>query len=622
MRGRALTFSLLMTIASGTVRAEGVPAWRALEADSLYRHAIALLQSDDGREARLQAMRTLDQATRLDPSRPEPFRELARLCIAAGQFQRSRACLTRIEALMPDDVDARIELGRSWRWDWLTSQDTASQASAARCFLAAAKRAPRSIEPRVSVVAIALAAGDTGLAARAAESAIRIAPDSADALLALGCVAYRRGDLARAESAFRAAIPRLAPALGARLETSASFVKSSARDTSARFWRGHDPDLTTPENEVELDFLSRVAQALLLFRDERGRPRWDVRTELFVRYGLPSRIEVNPAGAKLEYAYRRLAPVEYAPDPLEYPFAMQVWNYPELGIRAELWDQSLQQSYELPISSDRDPESRAHVTASPEIEVVGDGRAVYRTMPQGLQRLPARGAIARFPSVLGARLVAHVEVPGDAADSLHGTWIVVSEDDGHVITRGSTRLAVSTCAPGERRVASFSAEVPPGRYQIDVSVDGAGRRGVVRSSARVAAPAAGLAISDLVMLCDRAPAASTQAVWIEPDLDHRANASRPLALYFEIDGLVPDTGGTSRFAYRYAVRPLADDGRRKRQEPLIEATREEENVGPLRRQYLSIPIAGLKRGRHEIEVEIRDLVSGTVVNATTTFTRE
>lgn len=621
MLGRFLAVSLLIASLATLARAD-VPAWRAREADSLYRKALGYLDRGENPETRIQAMRELDRATRLDPSRPEFFRELGRLCIGAGQFQRSRGCLERVEALEPDDADARLELGRSWRWDWLTSRDPASLANAARCFLAASKLAPRIAEPRVALTAMALAAGDTGLAGRAAETAMLVAPDSADALLAIGCVAYRRGDLKRAETALRAAIPRLAPGLRARFEVSSRDMKRAARDSTAEFWSRRDPDLTTPENEIELNFLSRVAQALLLFRDERGRARWDVRSELFVRYGLPPQVEVNPVDAKLEYAYRRLAPVEYAPEPLTYPFAMQVWTYPELGIRAEIWDQSLQQSYELPIESNRDPEPRARVAAGPDLEVLGDGRAVYRTLPPAIQRLPARGSIARFPARSGARLVAHLDAAGEAADSLSGAWVVVA-DDGRPVARGTSRLAVSTCAPGERRIASFSAEVPPGRYRIDLSVDdGRGRRGVVRHTMEVGRPPVGLMLSDLVVLCDRPPPATGNVVWTEPDFESRTRGGAPLAIYFEVDGLDTDPAGASRFGYRYAVYPLDDEGRRKRQDPALEASREEENVGPLRRQFLSVPISSLKRGRHELVVEIRDLVSRETAIASAEFTKE
>jgi len=53
-----------------------------------------------------------------------------------------------------------------------------------------------------------------------------------------------------------------------------------------RFWSENDPDLVTPENEAQLEYWARVAQAYFLFYDP-ARREWDERGDIYVRYGPP-----------------------------------------------------------------------------------------------------------------------------------------------------------------------------------------------------------------------------------------------------------------------------------------------------------------------------------------------
>jgi len=111
-------------------------------------------------------------------------------------------------------------------------------------------------------------------------------------------------------------------------------------------------------------------------------------------------------------------------------------------------------------------------------------------------------------------------------------------------------------------------------------------------------------------------------VRIEPSFEKRAAGAR-LVVYFEADGLAADNRGDSRFSYRYTVRSVEAGKKSKRPpEPVVDVTREEDNVGPLRRQFLTVPVGGLKRGEFELTIEIRDLVSGATASAATRFVRE
>src|SRR5207302_6375765 len=98
-------------------------------------------------------------------------------------------------------------------------------------------------------------------------------------MVAAGSMAWRRGEVERADSLFRAGIPRLpkevralfddvTPLASAGEAEQLSSLAAAARDEFLRrFWARFDPDPTTPENEAQLEFWSRETHAYLLFRE-------------------------------------------------------------------------------------------------------------------------------------------------------------------------------------------------------------------------------------------------------------------------------------------------------------------------------------------------------------------
>lgn len=105
----------------------------------------------------------------------------------------------------------------------------------------------------------------------------------------------------------------------------------------------------------------------------------------------------------------------------------------------------------------------------------------------------------------------------------------------------------------------------------------------------------------------------------EPNPGARVMGDDPLAAYFEIYDLAADAGGRSRFEYIYTVRSVRRDDRiwisrvfkPTQTVPPIRASRAEEHVGTLRRQYVSIPVESLPAGPYELEIEVRDLANGS-----------
>ena len=53
---------------------------------------------------------------------------------------------------------------------------------------------------------------------------------------------------------------------------------------------------------------------------------------------------------ELEFQVERRRSLAYAPAPIAYPYHLQVWHYPQLGMDVSMWDRSLAQTYELPYS--------------------------------------------------------------------------------------------------------------------------------------------------------------------------------------------------------------------------------------------------------------------------------
>jgi GWxTD domain-containing protein len=386
-----------------------------------------------------------------------------------------------------------------------------------------------------------------------------------------------------------------------------------------RFWRENDPDLTTPENEARLEYWARATQAYFLFYDRKRRD-WDERGEVYVRYGPPAEMAYNPIG---EWGGRRFASTP--------PLAsnLMVWNYPELGMMVTLQDRLLSERYMLPISMTRDPDPvpdpavLAQLTGSLGMR---SGRGVFPLLPPGTTPLPLESVLARFEGEGGPRVLVQFETPGGPADSLWAEWSVL-DSAGVVRARASRPLAPSACEAATRRVGDFSAELEPGAYVVSVTVrDGADGRGVLRRPVELSAPRGALALSDVVIACGTPEGGAT--VRIEPNPGARVAGAGPLTAYFEIYHLRPDGDGLARFEYVYSVRSLARDSRHWVQKlfvpappPAVSVSREEQHLGGLRRQFISVPVAELAPGRYRLEITVRDKVADEEVTRKLDFTK-
>jgi GWxTD domain-containing protein len=624
---------LLLLVSAGAARAAVAPespSRRHPEAETLYQRSLALLARGT-LDSRRSALRALEQATLLEPGEAAYQLSLARAYQAAGFLKSARDRYERVARLRPGDAAGHIGLAQTWRRDWLKYLERPSLDRAAAEFALAGRLDSTNADVWLELAPLQVERGDLSGACATAFRALRRAPTRAEAHLAVAHALYRSGMLREADSAYRAVLPGLAPAVRARFED-ISPVASEA-DTATlhhlpadeqpafveRFWRENDPDLTTPENEARLEYWARATQAYFLFYDRKRRD-WDERGEVYVRYGPPAEMAYNPVG---EWHGRRFGNTPPAASNL------LVWNYPELGMMVTLQDRLLSERYLLPISMSRDPdpvpdpEALARLTGSLGTR---SGRGVFRLLPPGTTPLPLESVLARFEGREGPRVLVQFATPGGPADSLWAEWSVL-DSAGTVRTRGSRPLVPSACEAATRRVGDFTAELAPGPYVVSVTLrDGADGRGVLRRPVELTAPGTTLALSDVVIACGTPEGGA--AVRIEPNPGARVAGAGPLTAYFEIYHLRPGGDGLARFEYVYSVRSLARDSRHWVQKlfvpalpPAVSVSREERHLGDLRRQFITVPVATLPPGRYRLEITVRDRVAGEEVTRRLDFTK-
>jgi GWxTD domain-containing protein len=627
---RATCFASIALCLTVSARAD-VPA-RHGEAEAQYRRALVLLEQNSI-DSRRMAMRALEQATLLEPTNATYQLTLARTYYRVGFLKSARHRFERVVRMAPNDAEGRFGLGQVWRRDWLKYLDRTSLQRAVDHYSMAARLEPSRCDAWLAMVPLLVETNDLRSAEAAARRGLEADARRPEALLAVAYTAFRMGQVERADSAFRAAYPRLPKNVRDRLEDISPLA--TEKDTLIlnhlpvvqrgeflrRFWKNVDPDLATPENEAQLEYWARVAHAYFLFYDAKRR-EWDERGEVYVRYGPPDRTDYNPINMSL-YGWGG-------------PRNVLVWYYPALGMRVVMEDRLLSEYYLLPITLDHDPDPVANADSLAKLGSAlasGGGRAVFNKLPPGVEPLPVAGAIARFDAAGRTRLLVQVEAPGSPADSLWANWVVL-DSTRREISRASRALAPSDCDATELRVADFATELPPGSYQIGLSVrDAQGRRGLYRTVANLETPARDLALSDIVVSCG-SPSLSLESgpnptVRIAPNPGARVDGVSPLTAYFEIYHLMTGRDGQARFEYVYTVKSAERDPRiwlqrvlnpRKQPNP-IEVSREEENIGDMRRQFVTVPVQSLPPGRYQLEIKVRDLMAGQEVARTALFVK-
>ncbi len=632
--------AILVTIAAGPA---GAATSTQAQAEALYQRALRMMErrNIEGRQA---AIADLEQATLLDPRQANYQLTLARAYYQSGFLKNARQRFERVVSMMPNDAEGRYGLGQVWRRDWLKYLEPTSLARAIDHFAACCRLRPDHTDGWILMVPLLVEQKDERGAYSAAQRAFAADARRAEALLAVAYTAYRNGQVDRADSAFTAAIPRLPRTVRERFDDIAPVA--TERDTfelnhlpdseqgefKRRFWKDLDPDLATRVNEALLEYRSRVAHAYFLFYNPKLK-EWDERGEVYVRYGAPERTVYNPVGQNLNYTRVSSGRTTNAS---MFPANVLVWEYPALGMAISMQDRTLNEYYMLPTSMDRDndplpdPDSLAMRT---DQLTARSGRGVFPMLPPGIVPMPVHGTIARFQNESTPQMLAQIEARGTPADSQWVEWAVL-DSAAQEVARGGRNLSPSACDPGERRVADVTASLPPGRYTVGMTVsDRRGRRGVHREEIEILAGRGSLALSDVLVSCGApyvgAGGAGSVAVRPEPNPSATVRPGEPLTAYFEIYHLREGEDGLARFEYVYSVKSAEKDPRiwiqrafnpRRNPDP-ISATRSEEQLGALRRQFVSVPVQSLPPGKYRLEVTVRDLVAATEAKTTALFVK-
>lgn len=567
----------------------------------------------------------------------------------------------------PKDIAIWLGLGRTYKRQFLRTLDAEVLDHAIAVFDTATRCFPPSSEPWVALVPLCYEKPDLARASLAAEKSLHLHPRLAACGIAAAMMAYRTGDIERADSLYRAWIPRVPADLRVMFEHPGRFVGRLVKTAPTAIDLAEvadtlrmspptpadllpDPDPTTPQNETQLEYWCRVAYAWLLF-DDPIRPGLDERANTYVRYGPPARVIYDPLDLSLAFHFDPNGKDVLQPQPLqqgetqssrdhpvgdvpvyhldpddpnawdpganwkqsEFPLHAQLWIYPELHMRIVLHDRSLQGQWTIPAVREPLPNSAPDprvLAMRNDLLAMRGGYAVFPTLAPPSQRLDVQQTLVAFEGEDGPRLAAFVGADGE---TLQARWLV-TDRRGRVVARSTQAMGRSLCGAG-RSSSEFDASLPPGLYTVVVTArDPHGRRGIARDSLVLPLSANALTVSDLVPSCgEPATLVDRDAVRLDPIHDHVVRGNAPLAVYFEITHLDPGDDGVSRYTFDYAVERLAVDkhGRTSSAGTTTSwASREELFRGRLRRQFLSVPMARLVPGRYRLTVTVHDTRSG------------
>ena len=104
----------------------------------------------------------------------------------------------------------------------------------------------------------------------------------------------------------------------------------------------------------------------------------------------------------------------------------------------------------------------------------------------------------------------------------------------------------------------------------------------------------------------------------------------PLVAYFEVYHLARGADGQGRFEYETSVHSADPDNRMwfqrwlspRRDGEALGVTRQDQVLGTVRRQFVSVPIRSLAPGHYRLDLVVRDVLTGDEQKRSAFFTRE
>ncbi len=203
-----LTLGLLSISTPGTSGARPASRAPSARAQELKRGARSAL-FEASAEGRRRAIRMLEEAVSLEPDDPTLWHLLGEAYASARYGTRSRACFEHALSIEPRDAGSWFLSGMAWRREWLLRLDPSALDRAIAAFDSCTRLDPDHGEGWLRLSALLYERGDPDAAFAAAERSKDLGAFPDQNLLARAYLAFRTGDLARADALFARVIPRL-----------------------------------------------------------------------------------------------------------------------------------------------------------------------------------------------------------------------------------------------------------------------------------------------------------------------------------------------------------------------------------------------------------------------------
>jgi tetratricopeptide (TPR) repeat protein len=151
-----------------------------------------------------EAQQALSQWLKLDPQSVEAQSRMARVAFFKGNTQQAYDGFQAVYKLDPSRPRPEISMGLLYE-EQVARGDSAKRENARRAMQAAAQADPETLDTRLAVANWALEASDIDMAEENAAAALKLAPQSAEALVLSALAARHRSDAAKAQQALEAA---------------------------------------------------------------------------------------------------------------------------------------------------------------------------------------------------------------------------------------------------------------------------------------------------------------------------------------------------------------------------------------------------------------------------------
>lgn len=420
------------------------------------------------------------------------------------------------------------------------------------------------------------------------------------------------------------------------------------------YWSLRDPIFTTPENELRLEHIRRVAFAESAFFIPRS-PMWDGRGETFIRYGPPSYRQVI---APETDASQTISPGEL----WHYLDHDMVVLFEDVFSRGEYTAFSAKPRGTSPLRSHRirDPiDAPIHYVPHPDIPVPTPSKALaaeyeahaerVKNYYETLETTPCvfsydlktrqQPFVFSIDSFRGGEWIDRVDVNIEFETNLRArtTWdgrrkyaatAVFWDTRRNEVARRerSVEIPAYDGEPGTSRVRFIPVQMvfslPPGFYHMAVTVEDrtSGKISSYRTDVTCEDFESKLAVSDILFATSieptEGPSPFSRGPWVVvPHPLRRYQRFESIPVYFEVYNLAVGDGGASSYAVEYQVVGRASEGqvgrsyRGKKGVPELSSSFRQSTYGSADVVHIALKSDNLRQGIFDLRVKITDEIT-------------